>query len=62
MIEPEDPLMMLGNKVVFGLALELATLIIKAPLSVTPPVPKLPVPAALPTCKVVFAVIVVEPP
>ena len=47
-IDPVDPAVMLGKSVVFGVALELATLTITVPLSVTTPAPRVPVPAALP--------------
>ena len=54
-MEPVDPNTILGNDVVTGLEIELATLMMSAPLSVTAPVPSEPVPDrfAFPTCKVV---------
>ena len=50
---PVDPDTILGSEMVFGLALELATLMSKEPLSVIAPTPRLPDPVALPTCNVV---------
>ena len=52
-IEPVDPDTVVGIKVVKGFWLELATLMIKDPLSVTEPVPSEPTPVAFPTCSVV---------